>query len=280
MGTTDQSKLMFSIGLSGDSLDSSSEDDVIPMQSRKKKRSFTRKNRNNSRLGSSSSSFLKSNYSYGLCTLFKFVFVVMIIISVIIGTVVMYSLSKRMDSLQLSISGVQSANKDLPDDLHSLHSKYKSLEQESTNLKINLNNVIMSTSNLTQQTAQLQQKLNQLDLPTDVEQLRKMIADMNNESKLWQKNLELRMNALESRLQLLEQNLSVISSNNNNNNNNQSAWNQKIEQMITVIDNQIEQMNETFANLTKPSSVATSESLDRKKLVLVGNQTESDNVNH
>lgn len=39
----DQSKLMFSIGLSGDSLDSSSEDDVIPMQSRKKKRSFTRK---------------------------------------------------------------------------------------------------------------------------------------------------------------------------------------------------------------------------------------------
>ena len=104
-----------------------------------------------------------------------------------------------------------------------------------------------------------------------------MIADMNNESKLWQKNLELRMNALESRLQLLEQNLSVISSNNNNN---QSAWNQKIEQMITVIDNQIEQMNETFANLTKPSSVATSESLDRKKLVLVGNQTESDNVNH
>ena len=69
---------------------------------------------------------------------------------------------------------VQSANKDLPDDLHSLHSKYKSLEQESTNLKINLNNVIMSTSNLTQQTAQLQQKLNQLDLPTDVEQLRKV----------------------------------------------------------------------------------------------------------
>ena len=101
---------------------------------------------------------------------------------------------------------------------------------------------------------------------------------MNNESKLWQKNLELRMNALESRLQLLEQNLSVISSSNNNNN--QSAWNQKIEQMITVIDNQIEQMNETFANLTKPSSVAISESLDRKKLVLVGNQTESDNVNH
>lgn len=108
-----------------------------------------------------------------------------------------------------------------------------------------------------------------------------MIADMNNESKLWQKNLELRMNALESRLQLLEQNLSVISSNNNNNNNNnQSAWNQKIEQMITVIDNQIEQMNETFANLTKPSSVATTELSDRKKLVLVGNQTESDNVNH
>lgn len=32
----------------------------------------------------------------------------------------------------------------------------------------------MSTSNLTQQTAQLQQKLNQLDLPTDVEQLRKV----------------------------------------------------------------------------------------------------------
>ena len=59
------------------------------------------------------------------------------------------------------------------------------MEQESTNLKINLNNVIITTSNLTQQTAQLHQKLNQLyqvidlgpntkQLPTDVEQLRKV----------------------------------------------------------------------------------------------------------
>lgn len=207
---------------------------------------------------------------------------------------------------------VQSTNKDLPDDLHSLHSKYKSLEQESTNLKINLNNVIITTSNLTQQTAQLHQKLNQLDqvidlgpntkqLPTDVEQLRKvrlllhmflidhlfmiirlasfvkMIADINtqigstdNDSKLWkeqQKNLELRMNAFDSRLQLLEQNLSAMS-------NNQSIWNQKIEQLITVIDNQMATLNESFANLSTSLSNMSNESLIERHSI---HQNDDDN---
>lgn len=114
---------MMAIGLS-DSNDSSSED-VIPMQPRRKKRAFTRKKylklndkqlfltnlvvsllilSRNSRL-STSSSFLKAHYSYGLCSLLKFIFVIFIFISIIIGIVVMYSLSKRMDSLHLSISG-------------------------------------------------------------------------------------------------------------------------------------------------------------------------------
>lgn len=78
---------------------------------------------------------------------------------------------------------MQSTNKDLPDDLHVLHSKFQTLEQESTNLKINLNNVIITTSNLTQQTAQLHQKFNELNeiswpntkqLPQDLEELKKV----------------------------------------------------------------------------------------------------------
>lgn len=122
-----------------------------------------------------------------------------------------------------------------------------------------------------------------------------MIADMNNESKLWkeqQMNLEQRMNAFESRLQQLEQNWSTMPSNSK-----QSAWNEKIEQMITVIDNQIGQLNRSLVNLTEsigpadqpvPETQTLSTSLEsnqptgtgRVRKKVLGNVTESDAENH
>lgn len=95
---------MNAMGLS-DSLDSSS-DDIIPMQKRKRQRSYSKRSRNIRGAPSSSSSMLfKSNYTYGLCTLVKFIFLTFVIGSLLLSLALLYNLYNRLESLQVNIDG-------------------------------------------------------------------------------------------------------------------------------------------------------------------------------
>ncbi|KPM11049.1 hypothetical protein QR98_0096150 [Sarcoptes scabiei] len=185
-------------------------------------------------------------------------------ISLIIGLVVMYSLSKQIDSLHLSISGIQTNNRDLPDAIHSLQSQQKSFEQELINLKVNLNNVIITTSNLTQQSAHLNHKLSQLDesdlklLPnlkqssTDYEELKKRLANLQynqdsiaNSFKTFQEeieNLKIKMNQLGSRLDLGEHNSTEQSSK-------ISELQMELTRNLSVINSKIDSNNQSITRM-------------------------------
>ena len=116
---------MNAIGIGSDSLDSSSSDDIIPMQRRSKQqtrqRAFSKRrcepficyfiiikhfiHRYARGSSPSSSIFFKSNYSYGVYALAKIIFFTFVVGTLTLCLVLSYSLYNRLQLLQTNLDG-------------------------------------------------------------------------------------------------------------------------------------------------------------------------------
>ncbi|KAH9399476.1 Efcab14p [Tyrophagus putrescentiae] len=228
MSINDQSKLMSAMGLS-DSFDSSS-DDIIPMQKRKRQRSYS-KRRNIRGAPTSSSVLFKSNYTYGLCTLVKFILLTFVIGALLLSLALLYNLYNRLELLQVNIDGLQSTKSNLPEEMHLIHSQLKKLDQNSTQLRNELSIALDLASNMTNDIAQIQAKLQKVSesieaapaiaqLPKDVDDLKKIVADLGSKMSSDDKEVKLaregqashdaRLVTLESNIKLIEGNMSAV----------------------------------------------------------------------
>ncbi|KAJ6219503.1 hypothetical protein RDWZM_005315 [Blomia tropicalis] len=281
MSSNDQSKLMNAIGIGSDSLDSSSSDDIIPMQRRSKQQTRQRafsKRRYARGSSPSSSIFFKSNYSYGVYALAKIIFFTFVVGTLTLCLVLSYSLYNRLQLLQTNLDGLQSSKSNLPEEMHIIHSHLKVLDQNSTQINVKLAIALESITNLTTDIVQIQAKLQKItdsieaaptiaQLPKDVEDLKKVVADLGSKIASDDKEVKLareqqvtqdgRMTTLENKLKLLESNISIIDNRTIDNGGLVDKFNeiygatQNLISNVTDLRNELEQINISQKGLDK-----------------------------
>lgn len=145
--------------------------------------------------------------------------------------------------------------------MHLVHAHLQKLDQNSTQLKSELGIVLDLAANMTNDIAQIQAKLQKISeymndsptlaqLPSDVQDLKKIVADLGAKSASDDKEVKLareqqanngaRLINVESKLKLLEGNLSLVS--------NLTTFNYRLGESVTHLQNDMTILAANFTN--------------------------------